>query len=348
MDNIDINQNQPILEIDYTQLMDLRVDFAFKLLFSKGEPRLLISLLNAIFANKKIPRAVKSLTIKNPYMEKESDEDKLSILDIRAQIDDGTDILIEMHMYGLAELKAKTIRSWARAYGEELEVGQNYTDQPPTIVIAFAEGQMKPVAGKLNPEANDKIHRFCMILDCEDFTVFTDAMELHYVDMKLFAKAVNETGGIAVAGTEDAMFSKWLSIITQKEITDKSIIKKACEGEEEISMAVNTLARQGMDKIARQAYQRRKDEIYYYNKNMNELEESKRKLKESEAALAEKDSALAEKDTKLAEKDSALVEKDSALAEKDTKLAEKDAALTEQEKIIAELRSQLEKSNAAQ
>ena len=52
-------------------------------------------------------------------MDKESDEDKLSILDIRAELDDGTTILIEMHMYGLGELKAKTIRSWARAFGEE-------------------------------------------------------------------------------------------------------------------------------------------------------------------------------------------------------------------------------------
>ena len=54
MDNENQSQELPILEIDYAQLMDLRVDFAFKLLFTKGDPRLLISLLNAIFANKKI------------------------------------------------------------------------------------------------------------------------------------------------------------------------------------------------------------------------------------------------------------------------------------------------------
>ena len=50
----------------------------------------MISLLNATFANKKIPRVIKSITIKNPYMDKESDEDKLSILDIRAELNDGT------------------------------------------------------------------------------------------------------------------------------------------------------------------------------------------------------------------------------------------------------------------
>jgi len=64
-------------KIDFSMLMDLRVDYAFKLLFTKNEPRLLISLLNAIFANKKIQRVITSLSIKNPYLDKESGEDKL-------------------------------------------------------------------------------------------------------------------------------------------------------------------------------------------------------------------------------------------------------------------------------
>ena len=62
------------------------------------------------------------------------------------------------------------------------------------------------------------------------------------------------------------MFAKWLSIITQKEINDKKIVDDVCKDEEEIRMAVSILARQSEDKITRQAYQRRKDEIYFYNK----------------------------------------------------------------------------------
>ena len=50
-----------------------------------------------------INRVIKFLTIKNPFLDKESGEDKLSILDIRAELDDGTAILVEMHMYGLGE-----------------------------------------------------------------------------------------------------------------------------------------------------------------------------------------------------------------------------------------------------
>ena len=283
------------LKIDYTMLMDLRIDYAFKVLFTKGDPRLLISLLNAIFANKKINRVIKSLSIKNPFLDKESADDKLSILDIRAELDDGTTILIELHMYGLGELKAKTIRSWARAFGEDLEVGSGYTSQPPTIAIAFTNGAVEPIEKPKNQQADvNKIHRLCMIMDYEDFSVFTDAMELHYIDMKAFAKAVNEADSISINDTDEAMFIKWLSVITQKEINNKAIIENACQDEEEILMAVTALQRQSEDKIIRQAYQRRKDEIYFYNKERaddrrimdQQAEEIARLLRENEELRA--------------------------------------------------------------
>ena len=75
--------------------------------------------------------------------------------------------------------------------------------------------------------------------------------------------------------TEEMMFAKWLSIITQKEITNKAIIENAYKDEEEIQMAISALARQSEDKIARQAYQRRKDEIFYYNRQQRDLEETR-------------------------------------------------------------------------
>jgi predicted transposase/invertase (TIGR01784 family) len=249
-------------KIDYSLLMDLRVDFAFKT-FIEGNLEALISLLNAIFANAKINRIVKSVRLKNPNMDKKSIEDKLSILDVRAELDDGTDILIEMHLHGLGQLKSKTIRSWARAYSEELETGQNYTEQPPTITIAFSDGPVEPIEKPKN--AKNKIHRVCLIMDKDDGTVFTKALELHYIDMKAFAKAVNEANSINIQETNENMFVYWLSVITEKEIVNKDIIENARKEKEVIRMAVSAIARQSEDKIIRQAYQRRKDEIFFHN-----------------------------------------------------------------------------------
>lgn len=285
--------NPDYIAVNFENLMDLRIDYAFKLIFAKGDTTALISLLNAIFANKKINRVVKKLAIKNPFLEKETDADKLSILDIRAELEDGTAILIEMHLYGLGELKSKTLRSWARAYGEDLEVGNSYLSQPPTIAIAFTNGAIKPLK---STHRSEKIHRLCMIMDCEDFTVFTDAMELHYIDMKAFAEAVNSGNTLAIEDAPEQMFAKWLSVITQREINNKELIQTIYNDEEDIRMAVTALARQSEDKIIRQAYQRRKDEIYFYNKEkqdyQNQLDQARTELAERDAIIAELRSQL--------------------------------------------------------
>ena len=258
-------------KINFSELMDLRVDFAFKLLFTKGEPKLLVSLLNAIFANKKIPRIIESLTILNPYLDREYNNDKLSVLDIKARLDNDTNVLIEMHMHGLGELKAKTIRSWARVFGTELRAGESYSEQSPTISIAFSDGKIDDTT------EDDKIHKLCMITDIDNHTIFTDAMELHYINMQTFTKAVNETGSLNISDTEEIKFAKWLSIITQKEIDNKSIIEEACKDEEAIQVAVNVLARQWQDENARLDYLRRQDELYFVNKReekYNQIQEN--------------------------------------------------------------------------
>ena len=289
------------LAIYYSQLMDLRVDFAFKT-FVEGNPEALISLLNAIFANAKINRIVKGVRLKNPNMDKKSLEDKLSILDVRAELDDGTDILIEMHLHGLSQLKSKTIRSWARAYSEELEAGQHYTEQPPTITIAFADGAVEPL--QKPKTSNDKIHRVCMIMDKEDGTIFSEALELHYINMKAFAKAVNEADSIIIAETNEDMFAYWLSIITEKEIKNKEIIENVRKKKEVIRMAVSAIAKQSEDKIMRQAYQRRKDEIFFHKaelaKHLRIAEEAMRRS-EQDRRQSEQYRRQAEHDRQLAE-----------------------------------------------
>jgi len=265
LDRKNTDNDQWIVNIDFSQLMDLRVDYAFKLLWTTGDTLYLISLLNAIFANKKIPRIIKSLTIMNPYLERHSKEDKLSILDIRARLDDGSTTLIEMHLYDLDDLKYKTIRSWARAYGEEINSSEKYSTQPPVICVAFANGS-------LDGSESQKIHKCCKIMDIDDCTIFSDAMELHYIDMNAYVKVINETGGIKKGITEETMLANWLAIITEKDIEDKSIIKNICEEQEEICMAVSALVRLSEDKIARQEYLRRQDDIMLYNKRARNYE----------------------------------------------------------------------------
>ena len=301
MDIMDNTQDNSFLEIDYSKLMDLRVDYAFKLLFGTGDTLFLVSLLNAIFANKKIPRKIIELTIVNPYLEKYSKGDKLSIIDIRAQLDDGTTILIEMHLYDISDLKYKTIRSWARVYGEELKVSEGYLSQPPVVCVSFVDGS-------IDDGETQKIHKCCKIMDIDDCTVFSDAMELHYIDMKAFVKVINEKGDIVKRETEKSMLEKWLTVITEKDIEDKTIIKKICEEQEEIGMAVSALVRLSEDKVTRQAYRRRQDEVLLQNKKDIEYALMKQRAEQSDQR-AEQANQRAEQSDQRAEQAEIEIEK---------------------------------------
>jgi CCR4-NOT transcriptional regulation complex NOT5 subunit len=65
-------------------------------------------------------------------------------------------------------------------------------------------------------------------------------------------------------------------------------------------VALSAIARQSEDKIIRQAYQRRKDEIFFHNMA---LEEKKRKLEQAEAQIAEQPKIRAELQAQLANKE---------------------------------------------
>ena len=294
-----------LLEIDFSKLMDLRIDYAFKLFFGMGDTRFLILLLNAVFANKKIPRVIKSLTVVNPYLEKYSKADKLAVLDIRAELDDGTGVLIEMHLYDIDVLKYKTIRSWARAFGEDLKEGEEYADQPPVICVAFVNG---PIEG----DESRKIHKYCKITDAEDHTVFSDALELHYINMQAFVKVVNEAGGTDSFKREETLLAKWIAIIAEKDIKDKEIIRKICEDREEFKMAVSELVRLSEDKIIRHAYQKRREEAMLQETRKRRMEARIEEMKarmEQESRRAEAAEARIEQESRRADSAEAETEK---------------------------------------
>ena len=326
MNNTNNKQDHRHLNIDFSMLMDLRVDFAFKQLFGEGDIKFLISLLNAIFANKKFSRIIKSLTIVSPILERYSEEDKSSILDIRAQMDDGSMALIEMHVYGLEDLKYKTIRSWARVYGAKLKKGEKYLTQPPVICVAFVDGS-------LDVEGYQKIHKCCQIMDIDDHTVFSDSLELHYIDMTAFVNAVNEQGGIGKGEVEEIMLAKWLSVITEKDIKDKTIVANICKEQEEIGMAVSALAVLSEDKVTRQAYEKRQEEIMLYHnkiKGFIRTIEQERLKAEQERRKAEQAKLGEEQEKRRAE------QAERALEKKDAELAKQTAEIEKLNKLLAE------------
>lgn len=88
------------------------VDYAFKRLFGREQNReLLIHLLNAV--RKPPPGSeIVDLSILNPFNDKETDADKVSVVDIKARDQSGRQFIVEMQMLSGRFLSKRLLYYW--------------------------------------------------------------------------------------------------------------------------------------------------------------------------------------------------------------------------------------------
>lgn len=76
-----------------TKSVNLRIDFAFKQLFgTKGNEEILTGFLNATL-EESLDVPIISLQLEDPHLHKSYEDDKLSILDLLATLDNGTHMI---------------------------------------------------------------------------------------------------------------------------------------------------------------------------------------------------------------------------------------------------------------
>src|SRR4030095_13097503 len=103
--------------------IDPKVDYAFKKLFGSEENKpLLIDFLQSI-----LNESIEDLEILNPFNAKESEDDKLSILDIKAKLKDQRFVNIEMQMVVSGIYPQRALYYWAKIHSGQLKEGEDYT-----------------------------------------------------------------------------------------------------------------------------------------------------------------------------------------------------------------------------
>ena len=104
-------------------------DFAFKKTFGSPENKLaLISLLNAILT---LPVPIVDVTIENPYNLQDFQNDKLSILDIRAVDQRGAIYDVEMQLSTHSGLVKRIVFYGCEVYAGQLKAGDDYSKLKP-------------------------------------------------------------------------------------------------------------------------------------------------------------------------------------------------------------------------
>jgi predicted transposase/invertase (TIGR01784 family) len=192
--------------------IDPKVDYAFKHLFGRDSTRsILIDLLDQVL-NPGPGHHIQEVELLNPFNPKESLDDKLSILDIKARDQSGRQINVEMQMLLSSFFKNRIIYYLTKFHQQQLHEGEDYSVLKPTISIVFLNQV-------LFPEVADYHLRFRLLEEQHHFP-FAGDLELHTLELPKFRKTDAElTSGLDI----------WLYFLRHAEKIDPEALPKTLD-----------------------------------------------------------------------------------------------------------------------
>jgi predicted transposase/invertase (TIGR01784 family) len=148
-------------------------DFAFKKTFGSPENKVaLISLLNAILT---LPVPIVDVTIENPYNLQDFQNDKLSILDIRAVDQRGAIYDVEMQLSTHSGLVKRIVFYGCEVYAGQLKAGDDYSMLKPVYSICLLEGQLW--------DDSPKVHHAFRLEDRDSGRLLGETLEIHTLEL---------------------------------------------------------------------------------------------------------------------------------------------------------------------
>ena len=235
------------------ELLPLTSDIVFKRVFSiKGNEDLLKSLLESILKFK-----IKNITIQNTELPPNLYDNKTSILDINAQLDDDVICDIEMQVKNRQNIDSRSTHYMTTLHSDQLKKGKNYLEQKKVIVINILDFNYY----KRNSYHNVARMKFEDISSEElidlgytnEDKYATNELEMHFIELPKFRKKKPDLAN---------KLEQWLCLIDGKEETIDMIKNK------EIKKALNIIEKMSLDEKEWQLYRSRQLALYNYNTSM--------------------------------------------------------------------------------
>ena len=220
--------------------IDPRTDFAFKKIFaSESSKPILISFLNAIIYQGN--PTIEDLQILDPYQAGEVLGLKDSYLDVKATLDNGTIVIIEMQVLNVKAFEKRIAYNAAKAYGNQLTRGKGYLQLDPVIAITITDFILFENTKKV-------ISRFSFKEEEERFDYICPTMTLIFVELPKFNKSLDELESLA---------DKWIYFI--KEAPSLEMVPESLETTAPIQQAFSiansvNLSREESDELERQLF----------------------------------------------------------------------------------------------
>src|SRR6185437_13773100 len=166
------------------KFLDVKTDFAFKKVFgSEDSKERLISFLNAIiqFENN---AHIKDLTIVDPYNIPQLKGMKDTYVDVKAVLDNGLKVLIEMQVLNHDGFEKRILYNAAKNYSMQLVKSEQYHLLNPIIALTIVDFIMF--------EDTKKVISNFKLVEKEEFINYSDDLEMIFIELPKFIKEQHE------------------------------------------------------------------------------------------------------------------------------------------------------------
>ncbi|MDD4588766.1 MAG: Rpn family recombination-promoting nuclease/putative transposase [Heliobacteriaceae bacterium] len=218
---------------------------ALKLFSGAGNEDLLVDLLNSILRPAKQQRICQVKVI-NPIKDRDFADDKLAVMDLVAQVDDGTLFTIEIQVANEHEMEKRALYYWSNIFISQARMGMEYKNLRKTISINILDYLLWP--------NTNKYHTVFQPLEKTEGFLLTDVAEIRFIELP---KMYRKWKGGSLRSNSDPLI-KWFLLLMVTE--DEKIIKEL----EEIAMtdglikkAMNEWERLSQDPGTRAIYRSR-------------------------------------------------------------------------------------------
>jgi len=159
----------------YQRPNPLSNDLFLKVMGEKGDEPQLIGFLNAVLGRSG-RKPIESLEIfENKKFERDTLGGKSCVLDVLADLQDGTKVNIEVQLSNRHNMERRSLFYWCKVYLRNLKKGMDYRELPNVIAINIVDFDFLP---------GENFHTcFHLREDADPSVVLSSALEIHFVNM---------------------------------------------------------------------------------------------------------------------------------------------------------------------
>ena len=170
-----------------------KTDFAFKKIFGSDQSKpILISFLNALLYDEQ--PVIEDLEILNPYLAPKIVGMKDTYVDVRARLQGGLTVIIEMQVLNVEGFEKRVLYNAAKAYSSQLKKSKkkkerNYRALNPVVALTITNFVMFP--------EHDEVQSAYVLKEKERLTDYREGdLELVFVELPKFNKTLDELAGV--------------------------------------------------------------------------------------------------------------------------------------------------------